>query len=325
MGLALALAVMLAGCGANGQSNGTAAADKPANGNAAAPENGQARTAGEKAAKNYTDAKGREVEVPVDPRRIVYVGSDPGDLLALGVQPLGASLSVIASQVAYPDLLAGIEDVGYPANTEKVLALAPDLILFSDWDEKALEPLAKIAPTVVMGGDGTFERMGQFAELLGRQQEAAAYKADYDAKADQVKERLKDRIKPGTTATVLLQLGKDLYVMGHQGLSVSLYDMLDLKPSGGVKQLIDKDERFSLVSEEVLPSFAGDELYVLTDEAEETATATKALLGSRVWSTIPAVRNGRVTVMNSRWNFDDPVTRERLLDELGKVMAEKAE
>ncbi|WP_256253202.1 hypothetical protein [Paenibacillus sp. UNC496MF] len=27
------------------------------------------------------------------------------------------------------------------------------------------------------------------------------------------------------------------------------------------------------------------------------------------------MRNGRVTVMYSRWNFDDPVTRERLQDE----------
>ncbi|NBD27168.1 ABC transporter substrate-binding protein [Paenibacillus glycinis] len=56
-------------------------------------------------------------------------------------------------------------------------------------------------------------------------------------------------------------------------------------------------------------------------ETEETTTATKVLLATRVWSTLPAVKNGHVYVMNSRRNYDDPVTRERLLDELGKMMA----
>ncbi|WPQ59359.1 hypothetical protein [Paenibacillus polymyxa] len=37
------------------------------------------------------------------------------------------------------------------------------------------------------------------------------------------------------------------------------------------------------------------------------------LMNSEVWKTIPAVQNKRVYTLDSSWNFDDAITRERLL------------
>lgn len=51
------------------------------------------------------------VEIPVNAKRIIFTGSDLGDLLALDVKPVGADLSIIGDQIAYPELLDGIEDV----------------------------------------------------------------------------------------------------------------------------------------------------------------------------------------------------------------------
>lgn len=280
----------------------------------AAPANGSA-------AKKYIDSKGREVEVPAQPRRIVYVGSDPGDLIALGVKPLGASLSVIGTQVVYPDLLQGIEDIGYPANLEKVTALDPDVILFSDWDEKAIDALARIAPTAVIEGTGTFDRVRKIAEAIGKTAEADDFIASYEAKAEQIKTRLKLADGSGATATVFLQMGKSLYVMGHQGLSVTLFDALGFRPADKVKQLIDKGERFAEISAEVLPDYAGDEIFVLSNGQDETKQELDRLLAGNTWRTLPAVKKGRVHQMDSQWNFDDPITRDRLLDELQNLLS----
>lgn len=104
--------------------------------------------------------------------------------------------------MAYPDLLEGIEDIGYPFSAEKILALSPDLIIFDDWDETGIEALSQIAPTVVVGLDGTFpteERVRQLAELFGRTEAADRWFNDYTTKVASVKKQL--NLTEGDTAT----------------------------------------------------------------------------------------------------------------------------
>ncbi|THF83249.1 ABC transporter substrate-binding protein [Cohnella fermenti] len=308
---AVMLTVLLAACG---NSNNNVASDVYPSGSAQS-------SAPAAETKTYTDYKGREVEVPVEPQRIVYIGSNPGDLLAIGVKPIGASLSVIASQVAYPDLLDGIEDVGYPYSAEKVLAMQPDLILFDDWDEAGIEPLSKIAPTVVVGLDGTFpteERVTRIAELLGRGEAATQWFDAYEKKAKAAQEYL--NLTGEETATSLLILGADLYVMGNKGLNATLYGKLGFKPAAGVQKLIDGDERFVDVSDEVLPDYIGSTIFALSDTTEETSARQTKLTDSQVWKTIPAVQEGRVYWLDSMYNFDDPITQDRLIDKIVNIM-----
>ncbi|MGG6311078.1 ABC transporter substrate-binding protein [Paenibacillus macerans] len=292
------------------------------------PEDNPSETAAQGGApvtRVYIDVQGREVEMPANPQKIVYIGSKPGDLLALGVKPIGASLSVVAGQIAYSEMIAGIEDVGYPYSAEKVLSLEPDLILFDDWDIDGLASLEKIAPTVVVGTDDatpTRERVGRIAELLGRADAAAAWFAAYDAKAADVKKKLD--LQGNETALSLLLLGKDMYVMGNQGLNATLYDQLGFKPSDGVRQLIDQNERFADISDEVLPDYAGTYIFILSDSADETVAARTKLTESTLWKTIPAVREGRVYTLDSKYNFNDPITLDRLLDEIASIMTNEA-
>ena len=318
----LLLTLVLAACGqSNNQNNATPAATAaatmaPAASPAAASVPAPATT------RMYKDYKDREVEIPADPQQIVYVGSNPGDLLALGVKPIGATLSVIGTQVAYPELLEGIADVGYPFSPEKILALAPDLIIFDDWDETGIEALSQIAPTVVVGLDGTFpteERVRQLAELLGRGEQADTWFSDYTAKVASVKEQL--NLTEGETAASLLVLGSDLYIMGNKGLNETLYGQLGFKPTEGVQKLIDADERFANISDEVLPQYIGTHLFLLTDSSSETVSRQTALMDSGLWAAIPAVKEGRVYTFDSKYNFDDPITLDRLLDEITTIFS----
>ncbi|WP_420540171.1 ABC transporter substrate-binding protein [Paenibacillus polymyxa] len=321
MSVMLIIAIVLSAC--SSQENGaqtSLTAEQAVN---STDQNETASTA--PATMEYTDFQKRKVTIPVNPQKIVYVGSDPGDLLALGVRPAGASLSVIQSQIVYADLTKDITDIGSPVNLEKVTMLKPDLILFDNWDVKTLDTLAKIAPTVVLNSElVTFERMQELGKLLGKTKEADQFKTLYDEKVKQMKAKLDVDINPGETATVLLVMGDNLYVMGHQGISVSLYDMLGFIPAHKVQtDLIDKKERFATISSEVLPSFIGDELFILSDQSEETMATTRNLMNSEVWKTIPAVQNKRVYTLDSSWNFDDAITRERLLEQIPDLMKQK--
>jgi iron complex transport system substrate-binding protein len=313
----LLLMLVLAACGqSNNQNNATPAAAAaatmaPAASPAAASEPVPATT------RMYKDYKEREVEIPANPQQIVYVGSNPGDLL-----PIGATLSVIGTQVAYPELLEGIADVGYPFSPEKILALAPDLIIFDDWDETGIEALSQIAPTVVVGLDGTFpteERVRQLAELLGRGEQADTWFSDYRTKVASVKEQL--NLTEGETATSLLVLGSDLYIMGNKGLNETLYGQLGFKPTEGVQKLIDTGERFANISDEVLPQYIGTHLFLLTDNSSETVARQTALMDSGLWTALPAVKEGRIYTFDSKYNFDDPVTLDRLLDEITSIFS----
>lgn len=321
----LFVVLLLTACGSNGNTASNADASAPASSQTAASPSPSpsVSTSGDAEATTrvYADFKGRQVEVPTNPQRIVYVGSNPGDLLAIGVKPLGATLSVIASQVAYPELLDGIEDVGYPYNAEKVLALKPDLILFDDWEEEGLPQLERIAPTVIIGLAGPTpprERVAAIADLLDKKNEADEWFKAYDAKVEQTKTRLGER--DIESAVSLLLLGPDMYIMGNQGLNATLFGELGLKPADGVRKLIDKDERFIDVSNEVLPDYMGSDVFLLTDDTKETGDTQAALLNSALWKTIPAVKAGRVYAIDSKFNYDDPITLDRLLDELVSIV-----
>lgn len=313
------LVLPLSACGsAPVTSSSSADSSKPAGAaakNEAAAEASKTRT--------YTDMMKREVRIPAAPQRIVYIGSNPGDLLAIGVKPIGAALNVIATQVAYPDLLEGIEDVGYPYSLEKVASLNPDLIVFDDWDQENLPKLELIAPTVVVGEDGPvdmLERLAAIGDVTGHSAEAEDWTKQYRQKIENTRASLK--LDENATASSLLLLGKSMYVMGNQGFNQTLYGRLDLTPNEHVQKLIDQDERFIDVSSERIPEYVGTEVFVLTDAEPETAATQNKLLNSAFWKTIPAVQKGRVHIMNSKWNFDDATTSERLLDELAKVINE---
>ncbi|QUL53135.1 ABC transporter substrate-binding protein [Paenibacillus tritici] len=320
----LLLAFILASCG---QPDNTTTAALTAAATIEATESPAASPSAAEAVattRTYTDYKQRKVEIPANPQNIVYVGSNPGDLLALGVKPKGASLSVIGTQVAYPDLLEGIEDIGYPFSPEKILALSPDLIIFDDWDEAGIEALSQIAPTVVVGLDGTFpteERVRQIAELFDLTAQADTWFNNYYAKVASVKKQL--NLTEGETATSLLVLGSDLYIMGNKGLNETLYGQLGFKPGEGVQKLIDANERFATISDEVLTQYIGTHMFILTDTSSKTVTRQTALMDSGLWQAIPAVKEGRVYTLDSKYNFDDPITLDRLLDEIADIFSSK--
>lgn len=321
--LIVLLGGLLSACGSNaGKSAETPAASSPA---ASAEPSESAEPSAETAAtpetREYTDFSGRKATIPTQPRNVVLLGDNPGDLLALGIKPVGNDW--VNEPYMYKSQLEGVEDIGYPHNIEKIMTLKPDLILQTAYgdaeDDTTYETMSKIAPTVIFNrGASTYERIRELADILGMKQTAEDWIARYESKAQAMWERI--GLKQGDTAAVYLSLGGDFYVMGNYSMTMMLYQTGGFSPTPKVQELIDQGERFAPISEEVIDEYAGDYVFMLSMPGSDDEKTAKKLTESSMWQSIPAFKNGQAYMADIGWNASDPITMELLLDELPKLL-----
>ncbi len=279
------------------------------------------------ATKKYIDSKGREVELPAHPERIVahYYASE---FVALGLPIVGTNY-INASGILTPAQLQGIENIGGEGvvpNLEKVVALDPDLIVVPNFLQPAdLEALSKIAPTVALDySSDVFARLRTIGEIAGSSARAEDWIAAYKAKAEEKRKEAASLIQPGETSSAfILYQDKQLYVYGPQRLGPIMYDALGFAMPPKVKELFDrnKDALWETISLETLPDYAGDRIFlVIPDDSDDTKKMVEEVLNGPIWKGLPAVKNGKAYVVESRWAFNDPLTLNWLLDEMPKKL-----
>ncbi|MCE3199162.1 ABC transporter substrate-binding protein [Paenibacillus sonchi] len=327
------MSIVLLACGNSEKQSGGNAADAaatPSGSNAAvnaAPSSGTTGNAAADTASGmraYTDYKGHSMEIPVQPKRVIFSGETYGDLLALGVQAVGYPLSMGEGQV-YEDKLQGVEDVGFPINLEKTLELQPDLIIYAGTDEADFEALSKIAPTIIFNTFAPLkERMLELGGILGKTKEAEAWLTRYKTSERAMWEQLQSAgMKPGETASVFTYYpGDRLFVMAATGLSQVLYGENGFKPAPAIQKLLDADPDlgFQEISMEVIGEYAGDRIFILTPVADEAKQSTDKLMQSKVWQSLPAVKNGQVYTQDIMKTSSDATTREWLLGEIPRLL-----
>lgn len=271
----------------------------------------------------YKDYLGHEVEIPVDPERVVYHGEGYGDLLALNIKTVGAGFSWITNY-AWEDRVKDVEDVGFPINVEKTLSLKPDLIIIGTSDEKTYSQLSKFAPTIVFDTFAPLnQRLTELGDILNKKEEATQWMDAYTEKADKMWESLvaDDIIKPDETASVLTYYpGDRLFVMARAGLSQVLYDSNVLKPGDKIQKILDDGTGFAEISTELLPEYAGDRIFILTPVDDEAKQSTKEMMESPIWKNLPAVKNGHVYTFDIEKSDSDASTREWLLSQLPTML-----
>ncbi|QHT58825.1 ABC transporter substrate-binding protein [Paenibacillus lycopersici] len=305
----------------NGASNGASANNGSANKEAAN------EAANEAATRIVHTVKG-DIEIPANPQRVV-AGYYHGTLLSLGIQPIGGSKEWWMGSPFLKEKEAAMTDIGSPASVEKVLSLKPDLIVINDTLADEYDSLSKIAPTLFVEYGSTkniHEEVQKFGELLNRKQEADAWQAEYDNKAAQAREKLKDKLKPGTTAALVEIDGKTLAVMGDnygRGGEV-IYNALQFKaPDWIQKNVIDNGVQYQEVSMEKLGEIANADYIFLSSYTETTEEQLKALTDSKVWQSLPAVKQGHVVPVDYKTYFYfDPVSILGQIDTLSDKLLE---
>ncbi len=270
----------------------------------------------------YTTITGEQVEIPADPKRVVYIGQTTGDFLAMDIPLVGNNLPQDPASY-YGDKLEGIVDIGNPASLETILTLKPDLIIngYYKSDPNLNEELSKIATTIPFNPALPYaERVKEMGNIMSKQEEVTKIIAKFETQSKEMFDKL--QLAEGETATVFYQLGKILYVMGDRNFGAIIYGENGFAvPPAVQKNIIDVEGvSFLEVSEEVLPEFSGDHLFVIVQEDEESEAEADRLLQSPVWGTLPAVKKGNVYVVPNEWNTDNLLALEQLYKKLPEWM-----
>ncbi|NBD24695.1 ABC transporter substrate-binding protein [Paenibacillus glycinis] len=302
-------------------------ADKPANDASNGSGGANARQTDAAATRTVNTTKG-EIEIPADPQRIV-AGYYSGTLLALGIQPVGGSKEWWMGSPFLTKQEASIADIGSPASAEKVLALKPDLIVINDTLSEEYDDLAKIAPTMFIAYESIkniHDEVKQFGALMNRTKEAEAWEAEYDSKAEQAREKLKGKVKPGMTAVLLEADGKTLAVMGDnygRGGEV-IYNALRFKaPDWVQKNVIDNGVQYQEISMEKLGEIANADYIFLSTYEGTTEAQLKAVTDSSIWKSLPAVKQGHLIPLDYKTYFYfDPVSVLGQIDALTQTLLE---
>lgn len=321
--IAILFVVMLSACGQSAP--GSAQQQEAETGNESAAAN-----VGEKAGTRvYTDALGREVTIPAHPERVLTTQYLP-EMLAIGMKPAGAATHLLTGFASIKDQIGGIEDIG-AANAldlEKALALEPDLIIANEYNKDQLDQLNKIAPTVVVQWEGqdAFEHFKAVADVLGQSDKADEWIQNFDKRAEDVRAELSAYVDDKETFGVVVIGGYEkgqLRVYGSGNVGYTLFDALKFPMTDMVKQEWEKGnhEAGVSISMEKLPEYASaDRLFVV--KFDNDPDFVKEVDDSSLWRNLPAVKNGKVYVVDDGlWFSYDVMSLKAQLEDAIRLLS----
>jgi iron complex transport system substrate-binding protein len=311
--------ILLAACGQNNAVNSSGNATE------APTATGTAEPAAEE--RTITTING-EVTIPANPQRIVatyYIG----ELAALGIKPVGSVTRQLGEN--NPNLAAyteGVAEIGdFPPSLEAITALAPDLIIATDFDSIDYADYAKIAPTVVVPwtDENVYERLQTLAAIFGKEAEAEAFIKQSEAKAAEAREKIKGHISPDETVAVFKVSGKALRIHGGRDIGHALYNGLQLTPPPSIQKEMEQNPNFNStqdISLEDIPSYAADRIFIVVPSGDDDSEIFyKELEQLSIWKDLPAVKNNKIYLIPSDvWFTYDPISINVTLDEAVKLL-----
>lgn len=272
-----------------------------------------------------TDVKG-EVKIPADPNRIVDLSGNSDILSILGYKVIGTANSDAYDYTKLPSYLesalSGAKILGYSMqdtmDVESIMDLHPDLIVISTVQEKMYNQLSEIAPTVVVESNSLNwkEQLKSIAKIFNKEEVADEWIANYDAKAKEAGDAIKEKYGVNTTYLSFLASGGQFFVFDGAGFGSVLYQDMGLaKPEGMPKQT---DISLPVVTYEGLASIKADYIFVMGTK-EDLAQ----LESNPIWKSLPAVKEGHVVELSASPYFNQgysPTGRELLLSEIGEML-----
>jgi len=243
----------------------------------------------------FVDDLGRRVAIDEHPQRIISLAPNITEtLFALGLDSRIVGVSLFSN---YPKGASRKPRVGNFINPslERIVALSPDLVIATangTRKETVLQLERMGIVTYVIAPrefEDIFMMIRDLGGITGREQEALALTEDLRRRVDRVKARTKDREMP----RVFLQIGiNPLVSVGKDTIHNRLITL-----AGGINIFGDVDIAYPRVSiERVIAK--GPDIIIMTDMRRGGGFAREQDKW-RQWTDIPAVRNGRIYVIDS--------------------------
>jgi len=267
-----------------------------------------------------------EITIPNKPSRVV-VDWNLGEVLALGVTPLGAPHSLIESnQMLEPYIYDQVQDIGNHnfISLEKVLELEPDLII--TWNPAAYASYARIAPTVVYGGSGNgsvAEEIREMGRILNRRTEAETWIKEYVRRVHTLQQTITGKVSAEKTFTVIdPNWGEHITLVGNTGTrgGKAAYGLLNLKPAGKVRQeLLEPGLEYLDIARSAVGRYVEDYLLVLDNGPRHGLDQASG----KPWQ--KSIETDHCQIINLDWNryfLSDPLSAVLQAEEMAeRIMA----
>ncbi|MEK3913203.1 iron-hydroxamate ABC transporter substrate-binding protein [Paenibacillus sp. FSL H7-0331] len=251
------------------------------------------------------------------------------DLLALGITPVGSviggDLKAFLPHVA--DRLKDTKPLGVVTepDMEAILSLKPDVIyLDKQYAGKDISKYEKIAPSVVFDLDeGTWrDHLKKIGKLVDRDKEAETFIKDYEAQKERVKGLINTKLGKDATVMAVRVTAKELRVFGtRRPMGPLLYEDLGLKPAKGVEK-VSKDKAFDVISQEVLPDYDADAIFVIVNREDGAEKLYKQIESNPIWQGLKAVKSQHVYLIPDQpWLDYSALGTKMALDDAEKKFA----
>ncbi|THF76587.1 helix-turn-helix domain-containing protein [Cohnella fermenti] len=238
-----------------------------------------------------------------------------GQLLALGITPLGAPQQHLANRTI--DRMKGkIVDIGdfFGVDLNAIRRLSPNLIITArelPRLENMGRQLRRIAPVAVYPWDcsDVFGHMRRIAALLDREGEAEAWFAGHLQDVELAREAIKPHVGPDETVAILRIYDGYIGLWSGREFGHVLYHSLGLLPPPEVAALMDKHKYFRSVQlePEELIRYDSSRLFVSLGQDPASLGYYESLTRHPAWQRLTAVRTDRVyPVLDDMWKFYEP-------------------
>ncbi|MBC6976047.1 iron-hydroxamate ABC transporter substrate-binding protein [Bacillus sp. Xin] len=249
------------------------------------------------------------------------------NLLALGITPVG---SVVGGDLKdflphAKDQLRDTKKLGVVTdpNMESLLQLKPSEIYV---DEKyAGEDLAKyekIAKTHSFNLDeGTWkDHLKQVGKLVNHEKEAEKYIQNYEEQTKRVKGLIDKELGNNEKVMAIRVTAKELRVFStKRPMGPILFQDLGLQPANGVEK-IDGNRPFEVISQEALPDFDADAIFVVVNRDDKAKAAFKQLQETAIWKGLKAVKGKHVYIIHDQpWLDYSALGNKMAMDEAEKM------
>lgn len=247
-------------------------------------------------------------------------------MLALGEQPAG-SVMVTGGFSSFPDhLISKLREV-QPLGTlnqpdlEALRALAPDLIICTEFQKNMYESLAHIAPTIMLERNRDWrETLRIIGRITGKKLVADQVLQQYKHKVSGLKAALAAKLR-GQSVTMIRPRENiiRLHTSTHRTTAI-LYGDLGLYPP---KLAVDRKRTSSIISLEGLPELDADHYFVLTDN---TCKAwSDEIQTTSTWQSLRAVQEQHIYhAKASIWiAYYGPIAMNQVVDQVAGIFLDE--
>jgi iron complex transport system substrate-binding protein len=247
------------------------------------------------ASKTFKDEVGREVIVPFPPRKMVSLAPNVTEILfSLGLDQEIVGVSIHCD---FPEKVRSKVRVGSYINLdfEKIVSLKPDLIIATGAGNTRdmVERLERLGfPTYVIfpkNVEDVIRSVGHLGQLVGREKEGVEIIQEMKRRRKRVVELTQGFPRP----RVFLQIGEaPIVTVGKNSFADDL-----IRLAGGKNVAGNEKERY--------PRFGMEEILkrspevILISSMNPKGNYLKVLQEWSRWKTIPAVKNGRIHLLDS--------------------------